>query len=214
MSACEMRITNKRVQTNKYDYLTPEEAQVSVLMASEMGGGVGGKLYDGKLIRKKGLLFDTGLTICEDLLFAIQYLRLATSNVTFCHANPYFYRLNINGAVKRRFSKLDSFNSRELTEIKALEYCKAFLLPAEIVYDAYTARTVKAAVNTLRAIVANNYDNLSEVDKLKTIIKRYAKKCIKSPYLTRSSKLSICASFISPRIELMIWKLLNKMSVL
>lgn len=164
---------------------------------------MGGKLYDGTIIRKYGIRFDTVIAICEDLLFVIEYLSHATGDTVWNQSTPYFYRPNIKGAVKGRYEKDHIFKESELTEISALEKCEKHLIPGYIeVRNAWEMRKVKAATNTLRTMVANGVGETEERARLHKMIKGYALRSVYSNSLATSSKISILLSAISPRIEL------------
>ena len=205
MAVCDARSDRRLKIVEKCDVLNPKDAQVSVLSSNGIGGLVGGKLYDAEIIRNNELEFETDLFICEDLLFIIKYLSYITSNVVWNHSALYYYRPNQNGAVNKRFTKHNDFSEKELTEIIALERCKSYLFHESKIEEAYKVRKVKAAVNTLRAITANDYYKYNNKD-LKQFVRDNFILCLKNKSLAFSSKVSIISAAVSPKLELILWK--------
>ena len=93
-----------------------------------------------------------------------------------------------------------------MTEILALERCRPYLYSSEEIRDAYSVRTAKAAVNTLRAMVANQHKDPEFKNRMLRLIRGRVFRCIRSPYLAASSKISVCAAAVSPGLEFFIWK--------
>lgn len=209
LAVCEVRRGNHVTYTENSDRMTPEEAQVSALSGSGIKGYAPGKLLDAGVIREHGLSFSGDLAIGEDFLFVIQYLKCITAEVVWNHSTVYRYRKNYHGAEKGRFLKHQNFRKNELTEILALERCQPYLYSSEEVRNAYSVRTAKAAVNTLRTMVANQYKDPEFKNRMLRLIRGSVLRCIRSPYLAASSKMSVCAAAISPRLEFFIWKTEN-----
>ena len=209
LAVCDVRSGNQVTYTEDSDRMTPEEAQVSALSGNGIKGYAPGKLLDAGMIREHGLSFSDDLTICEDLLFIIQYLKCITAEVVWNHSAVYRYRRNYHGAEKGRFLKHQNFRKNDLTEILALERCQPYLYSSEEIRDAYSVRTAKAAVNTLRTMVANQYKDPEFKNRMLRLIRGSVLRCIRSPYLAASSKMSVCAAAISPRLEFFIWKTEN-----
>ena len=204
LSSCKMNVTGEAILSDHKDYLQPDQAQISCLSANGMGGVIAGKLYDLSIINANSLRFEQDISICEDLLFAVQYLKYATGYVVWNHSSLYYYRPNQEGAVKRRFRQHSNYSESELSEIIALERCYNYLYPHDQVKMAWKSRMVKAAVNTIRVMEANQ---IKDVDREKCLLKLIRKNvilCMRSKYLAFSSKISILLCSVSPVLEHMI----------
>ena len=209
MAACKMYSSGDAFQSTHRESLKQDEAQISCFSAHGMGGCVGGKLYDAEIIRTNVLKFEESLTICEDLLFVIQYLQHVTSNVVWNYSALYYYRPNQEGAVKRRFRLHKNYSVKELSEVTALELCHDYLLPNQEVHSAWRSRMVKASVNTIRTMTANQIEDEEKKNSLMRLIRHNTMECMKSKYLAISSKVSILACSVSPKLEQMIWNIRN-----
>ena len=210
MAVCEAAEGMSFVHTDHSDLMTPEEAQISAFSLRGIGGQVWGKLFDAGVIRNSGLAFRCDLAICEDLLFVIRYLKEAPAYTMWNHSALYYYRDNLRGSTKKRFRRHRDFSAGELTEFTALKCCGPFLYAEEEIRKAYTARTVKAAVNTLRAMTANHIKAPVRKQKLRKLVRKNTFGCIRSPYLTTDAKVSVCTAALSPGLELLIWKIYNR----
>lgn len=208
MAACRMNDAGKAIVSDEREVLRPEEAQVSCFSYYGMCGFVWGRLFDAEIIRSNRLRFEQDVAICEDVLFMTRYLRAATNNVIWNNSPLYFYRTNREGA-KTRFRRHESFNSSELTEITALERCQPYLLDGKEIREAWKARTVKAAVNTIRIMTANHVRDRENKKRLLKMVRKNLWYCMKSRYLTPSAKLSVFVCSFSPRLEQMMWIIYN-----
>lgn len=205
LSACNMRNKGDSIRLKLNEHLSPAEAQISCFSANGMSGCVGGKLYDGEVVRRNYLLFDVDIGICEDVLFVIRYLSCVTSISVWNHSTPYFYRRNNDGAVIGRYNSEHVFNWKETSEITALERCYNYLIQDDSVKKACDMRTVKAATNTLRVMISNGAVS-DEYFRLRKIVKKSMIQCLFSNCLAMSSKISIILSSISPKLELWFWR--------
>lgn len=77
------------------------------------------KLYDGELIRNKGIQFNSDLKYCEDLLYNLMYLN-EIGDVVLCNRVVYFYRNNPNSASHKNGIEI-IHESQKLIEVY-LEY--------------------------------------------------------------------------------------------
>ena len=209
MSACKLTNNLSFTYSNESEIMSTEEGQLSLLSYSGMNGFACGKMYDTKIVKEKQLYFDPQIAICEDLLFAIRYTQQIKEQILWNHSSLYYYRKNNEGAVKGRYKNRRGFGEKELSEIVALERCKEYLLNNREIEKAWAARTTKAAVNTLRTMVANYIDCTEERNKLQKIIRKNMLMCMGSKTLASSSKCSIVLSTFSPRLELLFWKAMH-----
>ena len=117
----------------KYDYNEQTDKFTAVLDEKMAGGFVWNKIFDKKIILNNNLRFNPSISICEDLLFCIEYLNFV-HDVYIFHEDLYVYNLNLNSATNSQFNddKLRSqlvalnevveFIPQEFNEAKSLAY--------------------------------------------------------------------------------------------
>lgn len=209
LSVCQLTINNYRRDDNFLLSFTPKQAQISVLDCNGMQGFPVCKLFDLNLIKKNHVFFDEEISICEDVLFCIQYLSFETSVISYSGKKPYHYFKSFQGATNSRFQYHENLDQRFLSESDAIRKCKKFLLPDIDVYKACKMRYIKAAVNTLRTLEANRCQSSNLYSNLLSAVRKNCFDYVFSPYGVKSSKISVLASAISPSLELKIWRLVN-----
>lgn len=209
LSVCQLTVNNYRRDDNFLLSFTPKQAQISVLDCNGMQGYPVCKLFDLNLIKKNHIFFDEEISICEDLLFCIQYLRYKPSIISYSGKKPYHYLKSFQGAINSRFQYHANFDQRFLSETEAIRKCKNFLFPNIDVYKACKMRYIKAAVNTLRTLEANRCQSSNLYSSLLSTVRKNCFDYAFSPYGVRSSKISVLVSAISPSLELKIWRLVN-----
>lgn len=209
LSVCQISINDQRIDDDFLVKLSPAQAQISVLDCNGMQGFPFAKLFDLHLMQKNHLKFNEKITICEDVLFCIQYLSLGVSDITYVGKKPYHYIKTSQGATNSRFIFHNKLDSRSLSEIEAIRECYKYLLPNSDVHEACICRYTKAAVNTLRTLEANRLQSDDLYKALLCDVRKHYFEYVKSPYGVRSSKVSVVLSAISPKIELEVWRMLN-----
>ena len=83
------------------------------------------------------------------------------------------------------------------------------LFDGKEIREAWKARTVKAAVNTIRIMTANHVRDRENKKRLLKMVRKNLWYCMKSRYLTPSAKLSVFVCSFSPRLEQMMWIIYN-----
>ena len=97
--------TDKRNDINEIVKLSREKGAVSVYSSSGIGGFPFNKIFDKNIIDQNRLKFSSRYTMCEDLLFCIQYIHFMTEQyIQYSQKQTYHYELTM-GAVKGRFKK-------------------------------------------------------------------------------------------------------------
>lgn len=209
LTACQLNEGKQRNDKALFVEYTPGQAQISVMDCHGMQGFPWNKLFDLDLIHKNQVYFNRNITICEDVLFCVQYLRHMTGLIYYTDKQPYHYNKTVGGATNSRFVFHVNLNPQDLTEVAALQECKQFLLNDPKINRAWKTRYIKAAVNTLRTLEAHRIRNHKLYAILLRHIRKYWFSYVKSPYGQLSSKISVCLSAIAPWLELYVWRRLN-----
>ena len=211
LSVCKWSSTPKRSSfVDKSLDLTPANAQISAFSSEGIQGVSYCKLFDRDLILKYNLRFNTDITICEDLLFVIQYLYYAKGKITASESVQYYYRPNPSGLLQSRFNPNLPFSVKMLSETKAIDCCHDYLVSKPEVEKAWKMRSVKAAVASLRTLSARK---IKEDDNSKLMLKHVRKNTLS--YCSGktgafSSKISVAVCAVSPILEFKLWKKMNR----
>lgn len=212
MSTCELIINNTAdsVEEEKVVRLDKSAAYISTYSCFGMQGFPVVKMFDRNLLIENNIYFDEEINICEDVLFVINYLYFTNKPIFCSNRILYHYRKMNEGATNKRYEKSEEFNEKWLTEIEAIKRTEQYILMEnESVKEAFDMRYVKAAVNTLRAIVANQYSNVSVYKELLSCIRRGSIKYLLGDIGTLSAKVSVALCAISPKLEVIVWKKIN-----
>lgn len=191
--------------------LSKIEAEISALVSSGMEGYPFCKLFDRNVIISNNIVFDIDITLCEDLLFLIKYLKYMDGTIKVSDSVLYFYYSNQYGALQKRFSETSPLKKTDLSEYEALIRCKQYLESSEPLDEYYALRRTKAAEVTLRTLVAKKTYNHN---CWKTLLDIVRMNCIKYTFnrLTiKSSKISIILCSISPKLDYLVWKWSNRL---
>lgn len=185
-------------------------AQISVYSIYGIQGFPFNKLFDRKVLLDNKVFFDTELTICEDLLFDIQYISYVKGRISWNESEPYHYRQTNDGAVKRRFFAHPGFGRRDLSEVDAIKKSKRYLVDDPKVRKACLLRLVKAVVTTLRGMEANSYYEEPYYTDMRRFVRKHAVAYLTGSIGLTSSKISVALSVISPKLELAVWRRYNR----
>ena len=209
-------IVNANVNSNLHiNNLSIAEAEISVFSTKNgMHGFPFNKLFYRKLLIENNIYFDESITICEDTIFALQYILHISGKILFSNKKIYHYTKNDTGATNSRFTGEKAFNPRQLTEFAALDKAREFIIDDEKVISIWKVRRAKAAVNTLRVLYAYGLQNIQKYknikEKLRKTICAELIHCLRSSYVINSGKISILLSAISPALELFVWRWHNR----
>ena len=205
--ACSL---NKRKNQAERKVLSPAEAQISVFSENGMLGFPFGKVFDRDLILEKNIFFQEDIAICEDMLFVIEYISAVKGPIVWKDACGYNYRLNPTSALNGRFNKM-YFKPAYLSEYEAFKRMEKYLIENPSVYNAWTLRKAKAAVTCLRTMIAVNYQSPDFYAELQKQARKYWLKVLISNQCAASSRISVVLSAVSPKLELWVWKMLQKL---
>lgn len=212
MSACRLEKNNKdqKCKERTTHYLSTAKAQISVFSYDGMQGFPVTKMVDRKVILENGIRFDETIGICEDVLFEIQYLKYAYGTIVFTDSALYHYRKMPEGSTNRRYKKGVKLKEKQLTEFDAINNCKKYLVDDQRVEDAWKQRTVKGAVTDLRAMAASGEDYGNEFSIRRQYVKKNLKRYLKGNIGAKSAKASAWLCAVSPKLEYVIWKVMNE----
>lgn len=211
MSACRLEENNgKNHKRLPVQCLNVVQAQSSVFSYAGMQGFPVTKMFDRNLLLKKEVFFDETIGICEDVLFAIQYLENTYGAIKFTDTVLYHYRKMLEGSTNKRYTKGLMLHKEQLTEFNAILNCKKYLAEDSIVIDAWAQRVVKGAVTDLRAMTASgeNYGDeyIIRIQYIKKNLWRY----LSGDIGAKSAKMSALLCALSPKLEYAIWKMMNE----
>lgn len=206
MVACKLAIDCEPTsQDSAKIRLTKSEAQISVFSYNGMQGFPCAKIFDKQVVQKNCILFEKDIAVCEDLLFVTQYINATSSNIIFSNATPYHYRTNLNGVINGRFQKT-MFQKKYLTEYEALKRAELFIVCDKKVNEAFRLRKAKAAVTTLRVMVAHSHVDPVLKKELLSCARQYCIKYLTSNIGAKSSKISMVLCSVSPNLEYFVWR--------
>ena len=212
MSACRLEENNKDQKSKERTtyYLSTEKAQISVFSYDGMQGFPVTKMVDRKAILENDIRFDETIGICEDVLFVIQYLKYTYGTIVFTDSALYHYRKMPEGSTNKRYKKGVKLQKKQLTEFNAINNCKKYLVEDQQVEDAWKQRVVKGAVTDLRAMAASGEDYGDEYSIRLQYVKKNIKRYLKGTIGAKSAKASACLCTVSPKLEYIIWKVMNE----
>lgn len=195
--------------TTNHVIMSPAEAQISAFSSNGIQGVPYCKLFDKDIISQNGLSFDREITMCEDLLFVIQYLSYVTGKIVVSDSVQYYYYLNSDGALQGRFNPEKPFSDQMLSEKEAIEKSKEFILPTKEVADAWLRRDVKAAVASLRTLSVRKIKQGYHYSELLSYVRKNMFTYCRGNEGALSSKISVVACAISPTLESRLWNRRN-----
>lgn len=197
-----------KVKQIKSKILSNIEAISLSLGYNSFNGYVWNKLFKRSIIEKNSLKFENNKSACEDLLFLGKYLNHCKS-VFVMEDRLYNYRQNNIGANRSRYSEKGIFDLSLLQSIYVSDYFINYFNNA-LITDAAKMHQVRESGIILRSMVVNDSCGLDEYRKLKMIVRKNAFKFILSKESSYYQKVSILLTFISPKIEVKIWRFINK----
>lgn len=184
-----------------------EEAMIHLLGYNTFNGYVWNKLFLMSIIKEHNLRFQDGYWACDDVLYAGDYIYYC-DKVSVIGDKLYHYRQNSAGANRVRYSGKVTFDKRWMSSFIVTKHFKElFNNPA--VTEACILHEVREASIVLRSMAAGGYRG-NEYHLLKKIIKENLKSFYKSDEVGYTQKLSVWLTSISPKLELFVWKHLNK----
>lgn len=84
-----------------------------------------GKLYDTNIIRKNNLKFRKGMSLCEDVVFNMEYYRHCSNGVNAVRHDGYYYRQHGGDTLSKAFNK-KRFEWNEYCYTSVRDYLKEF----------------------------------------------------------------------------------------
>lgn len=208
LTACHISNDTVIPGGDEFKLLSKAEAQQEAFGNRGFQGFPWNKMFDINTIRRNHISFDVNVTMCEDLLFLIQYISCVQGPVVFMNCAPYHYVVSKSGTVKSRYKKQEIFNRKSLSESEGVRKCRPFILKEA--QEAWKMRLVKAEVNTLRVLCANEMMDDALYPPLMQNIRNNLISFLKYPYSAGSSKVSVFLSAISPKLEFFVYKLHNR----
>lgn len=127
---CEYSSVPSLFKTSYLDVRSIEETDISQFMELYIRGYINStfnKLYQTDILKKEGIFFRPEMSLGEDLLFNLDYLRHKKSMWRIIHCPLYYYREN-------RLGSLSSFNRKDLFEVQQVcsEAVRDFLEDMEL----------------------------------------------------------------------------------
>ena len=173
---------------------------------NSVNGYVWNKLFKKDIIDKYNICFEDGYWACDDVLFAGNYL-YHCNKIAIITNRIYRYRQVASGANRVRYSGVP-FEKKWMSSFLVTEHFKELYNNKEVEY-ACNLHDAREGSIVLRAIAASNYSG-PEYDKLLSIVKKNKWAFIRSKNSSYFQKLSVFLTSISPKLELKVWKTINK----
>ena len=184
-----------------------ETAMRHLLGYNNFNGYVWNKLFLMDIIRENKLCFKDGYWACDDVLYAGEYIYYC-DKITVIGDKLYYYRQNNTGANRVRYSGKVPFDKKWMSSFIVTEYFNK-LFKNEIVTNACILHEVREASFVLRSMAAGGYKG-AEYTQLTKIIKDNATLFYKDKDSGYTQKLSVWLTSISPKLELKVWKFINR----
>ena len=184
-----------------------EEAMTHLLGYNTFNGYVWNKLFLMNIIRNNNLRFQDGYWACDDVLYAGDYI-YHCDKVSVIDDKLYYYRQNNAGANRVRYSGKVAFDKKWMSSFIVTKHF-AELFGSQVVNNACKLHEVREASIVLRSMAAGGYKG-EEYYQLKRIIKDNAFSFYKSKEAGHTQKISVWLTSISPKLELKVWKIVNK----
>ncbi|MFL2030051.1 glycosyltransferase family 2 protein [Loigolactobacillus zhaoyuanensis] len=191
--------------------LTREESFADIFLDYGFEGYPFNKLFKTQLIRENNLLFATDITICEDLLFCVQYLKLV-NQVAYNPYPAYYYNIRDNSALTSR-QPGTPFNQQWLTEITAYQRINK-IVPQQFseAQKRLKAREVWVYSFMTRLVLpAHNIENKRELIKqLNQFIRNNLNFFMESTNYPKYDKIILKINLYFPWMIFYLWKLYLK----
>jgi glycosyltransferase involved in cell wall biosynthesis len=190
----------------RFENLTKDEFEICLLKSSGFSAFPWGKLFDRSIIHSGNIVFNEELTICEDLLFCMEYIAKSDGPLVHIGLPLYYYRKNDNGALSSRYSKV---NRKNICEYRSIILTKKYINNTSNVIENWKLRSVKAATNDLRTMAAYNDEDSKLYRQLLMYIRKNILFVLFAKGFPINSKISVLLAAISPKLEFYVWKKRN-----
>ncbi|MBW4803829.1 glycosyltransferase family 2 protein [Loigolactobacillus coryniformis] len=191
--------------------LTQEESFADIFLDYGFEGYPFNKLFKTKLIRENNLIFATDITICEDLLFCVQYLSLA-SCVAYNPQPTYYYIVRDNSALTSR-QPGNPFKQQWLSEIVAYQRISRFV-PIKFKEAQQRLKARQVWVYSFITRLVFPADNITDkqhlIRELNQFIKNNIRFFLKSTNYPRYDKIILELNLYFPRVVFYLWRLYLK----
>lgn len=186
-------------QIEKNVYKIPQMKLLNIIISFNkiINGSVNTKLFSMRIINSKKLRFDSSISVGEDLLFCIQYIKHI--DYVFLYLKyDYTYTINAESVMRSR-DKIYYFDDRWLTEVSALDRIKNELVYVEddLLINKISARQALAA-GVLYKKIFQFYDYESERRHLKMVFSANYLPFLKSNKVPFKSKVFYTLLFFLP----------------
>ena len=183
------------------------EAMQHLLGYNSFNGYVWNKLFLMDIIRENNIRFEDGYWACDDVLFAGNYIYFC-EKIKVIPDKLYYYMQNNSGANRVRYSGKIAFDKKWLCSFKVTKHFED-CFDNDSVTTACKLHEVREGGIVLRSMAAGNYKG-KEYLKLRNIVRNNAKYFYKSKEASYTQKISVFLTNISPKLELKVWKIINK----
>ena len=170
-------------------------------------GYVWNKLFCVSLLKNNSIYFEDGYFPNEDVLFVAKYI-YHCSTVVILSDVLYHYRQNNTGGNRGRYSGNKEFDKKCLNSLKATASIAEYYKEQKVT-DACKLHDIREAGIVLRSMAAGKYTG-KEYRELVSFVRKNAWLFFKSNEASFSQKMSVILTVISPSLELMAWRKMNK----
>ena len=173
---------------------------------NSVNGYVWNKLFKKEIIEREHIQFEDGYWACDDILFTGNYI-YHCKKISVIEDALYRYRQVASGANRVRYSGVP-FDKKWMSSFKVTSHFKDIYQDSDVEL-ACDLHEVREASIVLRAMAASGYKD-DEYKELIEIIRKNLFKFITDNYSSYYQKMSVILPFLSPKLELSVWKVLNK----
>ncbi len=178
----------------KYQIMSREEAQLSLLVSGGMGGFAWNKLYHLDIIRREKLYFLNDVGTTEDLDFAFRYIQYCSKLCFAPDVRTYHYYQRQNAATHGGFSetKVASIHTYE----KILQVVRGDSQIGVVAKE----EICNTAINLIIMYLNSNCDNKKIYEEIRLYIKKYYWEYIKSKHYSLGRKIQIILARYTPKL--------------
>lgn len=192
-------VTQYQIEENVYKIPQIKLLNIIISFNKMINGSVNTKLFSMRIINSKKLRFDSSISVGEDLLFCIQYIKHIDYMFLYLKYD-YTYTINTESVMRSR-DKIHYFDDRWLTEVSALNQIKNELIndvDDQLIRKISARQALAAGVLYKQIFKSSDYE--SERRKLKIVFSVNYFPFLKSNKVSLKSKVFYTLLFFLPHI--------------
>lgn len=212
MAICDLQRTESRRDKKVKVYaLNKIEAYKALINHKKIDLGIGGKLFDRRIIVENNLCFCNDITRGEDALFCIQYLMHITEVVTWVQKALYHYRCNTESVTYEVYKRRENLDSKIFSSVLAFERAIDAAKDDIFLIKLLQTRLTEEKRGDLRIMVINGWeDHFLYREYLHDIRKDLLSFLTCDIGQSVSGRLGAILACINPHLEYYVWKICKR----